>query len=265
MTRQAQHRLPPLAAWAITLAGACSSHPQPGPVLPEPEPIVEPPPPPPPPQQRAPGELAAALDALAKRNYDAAYAHLLDVVELCGGTPLGQQALLLIAAAELDPRNPDPRRGLAVQSAALLLDEIQDGSWLRQFTESLYLISLRLGATRPGPADPDAAELGWRLMGREAAAAEAGGVGALQNEDPAEWARVESANPTHSATGGLGKAGEASGYCEAAWPTASQRSPVATLPTLSSSSYPSQLAALRERVRELEQELERIRRIVTRR
>jgi len=217
-------------AGALTGATACASAPPPQPPIPDPKPVVQPPPPPPPPEAEAPGKLELAVAALDERNYDAAHARLLEVVDLCGSAPLGQQALLLMAVAELDPRNPDPRWDLAAESTALLWEETNGRGWAHTLTESLYMIALRLGARNAGPSDAEAAELEWRVRAAPAGAA------------------------------------ESRAYCGPAWPTRLSPPTVSTpedgLPSLNGSSYPTQVAELRRRLRELEEELERIRRIV---
>lgn len=290
-----------IAASALILIAACSSNPEPGPVVPDPTPAVEaPPPPPPPPQAEAPDKLQSALEALRKSDYAAAYARLIEVVELCGSAPLGQQALLLIAATELDPRNPDPRRSLAAESTSLLLGELDSMTWARQFAESFYLIGRRLGARQLGAEDTEALELGWLFRngyGRQPPDERADGeASTLMDEDPREWAEVESMSSetdyalsgpqadrddTLAARTGVlsGRSGtgssrstvsatrerrnEASPHCEALWTTPSVAEGQGVLPSLPGSSYPAQVAALRRRVRELEEELVRIRRIVS--
>ena len=228
-------------AGALSGATACASTPPPQPIVPEPKPVVQPPPPPPPPEAEAPGKLELAVAALDERNYDAAHARLLEVVDLCGSAPLGQQALLLMAVAELDPRNPDPRRDLAAESTALLWAETDGQGWTHTITESLYLIALRLGARNSGPTDAEAAELKWRVRAAPTGAAESYAAGAAP-------------------------AGAATSYCGPLWPTRlpspATSAPEDALPSLNGSSYPAQVAALRRHVRELEEELERIRRIV---
>lgn len=236
-------------AGALTGAAACASAPPPQPPVPEPKPVVQPPPPPPPPEAEAPGKLELAMAALDERNYDAAHARLLEVVDLCGSAPLGQQALLLMAVAELDPRNPDPRRDLAAESTALLWEETYGRGWAHTITESLYLIALRLGARNAGPTDAEAAELEWRVRAAPAGAAESHATGhALAGSGDS------SADPL------------ATSYCGPVWPTRlpppTTSAPQDRLPSLNGSSYPAQVAELRRRVRELEEELERIRRIV---
>jgi hypothetical protein len=221
-------------AGALTGAAACASTPPPQLLVPEPKPVVQPPPPPPPPEAEAPGKLELAVAALDGRNYDAAHARLLEVVDLCGSAPLGQQALLLMAVAELDPRNPDPRRDLAAESTALLWEETYARGWAHTLAESLYMIALRLGAGNAGPTDAEAAELEWRVRAA-----------------PAGDSSADSLSTS---------------YCGPVWPTRltppTTSAPEDLLPSLNGSSYPAQVAELRRRVRELEEELERIRRIV---
>jgi len=291
-SRRRSYPHPGLAASAVILIAACSSNPEPSPVVPDPAPAVEaPPPPPPPPQAEAPDKLQAALEALGKSDYTAAYARLMEVVELCGSAPLGQQALLLIAATELDPRNPDPRRSLAAESTSLLLGELDSMSWAGQFAESFYLIGRRLGAQQLGAEDTEALELGWLFQhgyGRQSPdKPEDGEASTLMDEDSREWAEVESMSSetdyalsgphtgrNDTVAGSTGSAGsaarergdEASPHCAALWaaPSVGDGQGVAgVLPSLPGSSYPAQVTALRRRVRELEEELERIRRIVS--
>ncbi len=270
----------------MILIAACSSNPEPSPVVPDPTPAVEAPPaPPPPPQAEAPDKLQAALEALGKSDYTAAYARLMEVVELCGSAPLGQQALLLIAATELDPRNPDPRRSLAAESTSLLLGKLDSMSWAGQFAESFYLIGRRLGAQQLGAADTEALELGWLFRygyGRQPPdKPEDREASTLMDEDSREWAEVESiSSETDYALSGphtgrddtvstgsttRERRDEASPHCEALWaaPSVGDGQGVQGLPSLPGSSFPAQVTVLRRRVRELEEELERIRRIVS--
>lgn len=234
-----------IAASAVILIAACSSNPVPGPVVPDPTAAVEAPPPaPPPPQAEAPDKLKAALEALGKSDYTVAHARLMEIVELCGSAPLGQQAVLLIAATELDPRNPDPRGSLAAESTSLLLGELDSMSWAGQFAESFYLIGRRLGAQQLGAEDTEALELGWLFRH---------GYGRQPPDEPEDGEASTLMD-------------EASLHCEALWAAPSvgdSQGVQGVLPSLPGSSYPAQVTALRRQVRELEEELERIRRIVS--
>ncbi|UCG76041.1 MAG: hypothetical protein JSV95_01645 [Gemmatimonadota bacterium] len=258
-----------ITATAMIGAGGCASNPQPQPIAPEPQAHVDlPTPPPPAPRSEAAARLQTALAELEGSNFDAAHGELLEVIDLCGSEPLGQQALLLIAAAELDPRNPNPGRSLAAESTALLLDEPGIAPWLRTVTESLYLIALRLGASVPGTSDPEAADLASRFRKT--------GVMAVADENPAEWQQIEAMADGRydEAPAGMRRADETvtadlliedrGGHCEAAWPASPRPVPMAGLPTFRGASYPAQIADLRKQVQALEEEVERLRRIVTR-
>lgn len=258
-------------AVASTLLAGCASHPPPEPVVVEPERSTEAAPlSAPQPERQAPATFEEALYALRDRSYDDAHASLIEVLDLCGHSPLSQQALLLIASSELDPRNPNPRRSMAAEAAAILLRDAATPSWTRQLGESLYLLALKLGARRPGPADLEASELGALYGGIGSSPAEAT-LYDLIDEDPAELARVDKerakssyvvTRPTTSHQDRL-RVGSASEHCSARWPDLWDRRPTARLPSLASSPYPARVQALRSRVEELEAELERIRRIVT--
>lgn len=190
------------------------------------------------PGSRAPlpaeGTVAPARDepgvgvarAVASGERDVAYARVLETLERCGTRPLGQQALLLLAASELDPRNPDPRLPLALRSAQLVLQASEPEAWARVLAESLYLLALRIGAREPGAYAADEAELGVRVR--------------KGNERAAFPVDEE---------------------CEALpWP-AGPTAEVGDPPALQGPSYPARIDRLRRRVAELESELERLRRI----
>lgn len=168
--------------------------------------------------------LGPLTEALEARNHDALYARVLQVLERCGTRPLGQQALLLLAVGELDPRNPDPRPSLALESTELVLRGAEPGSWMRPLAESLYLIARRLGAEKAGTYAADESELRFR-----------------------------------SEKGNDGSSKEPPVACEAApWPEAGGG---VDPPAFRERSYPARVAQLRRKVAELEEELERLRRI----
>lgn len=255
------------------LLAACSSNPPPEPLAVEPEPAVEPTPvAPAPPEQAAPDFMDEALFALRDRNYSGAHDNLIEVLELCGQSPLGQQALLLVAAAELDPRNPSPRRSLASEATGLLLTDAATPSWARQLGESLYLLALRTGAKAPSLGDLESSELAGLYGGLRGLSSADIALYELMDENPTELARVDPGQGTGKSDAGARsevnpdprlRSGSASEYCSARWPDVWDRRPTDRLPSLGSSPYPAQVQALRARVLELEEELERIRRIVT--
>lgn len=98
--------------------------------------------------------LDAGALALRQAEFEAARERLAAVRLVCGEARLGRQALLLLAALELDPRNPaaDPDRAAAF--AARYLARFETFPWTRPVAEQLYLQALRAGG-RPTPSvDP---------------------------------------------------------------------------------------------------------------
>ncbi len=110
----------------------------------------------------APGakqRLAHALAVLDSGQYAPAAQELQALAQSYPDRALGRQALLSAAAAELDPRNPDRQldRGAALMTQYLESSGTND--WLHPVAQTLYLLSLELGATveRAQQADADAA------------------------------------------------------------------------------------------------------------
>lgn len=91
--------------------------------------------------------LSTGLVALEEADYNIAYDNLLEVRSVCGDSPLGQQALLVLAAAELDPRNPQRQIELAAEFAAHYLGLPNRAAWAQPLAESLYLLSMEIGAS----------------------------------------------------------------------------------------------------------------------
>lgn len=216
----------PLVACAAALWGACASAPPDEPVPLQLDPV---------PLHATPTvirdaateryrELSAAVE---DGNRAAAYAVLLDLVELCGTASLARRSLLLASAAELDPRGSGQRPALAVEYAALVLLSGEPDPWTRRVAEALYLLGQRLGGARPDPGDLDAQEIRWRV---ERAA----------ERTPPRGCRADP-------------------VLAGAPPSPEEAEP--SLPTANVSSYPVTIAELRRQVASLEQELERLRRI----
>lgn len=86
-----------------------------------------------------------ALGELADARFGAAEEALASVRERCGDAPLGRQALLLTAALELDPRNPDRRLDLGTELAGRYLQLPEQEGWIRPTASSLYLLGRELG------------------------------------------------------------------------------------------------------------------------
>lgn len=89
--------------------------------------------------------LDAGALALRRAEFEAARERLVSVRRLCGEARLGRQALLLLSALELDPRNPGGDPGLAAAYAARYLARPETFPWTRPVAEQLYLQALRLG------------------------------------------------------------------------------------------------------------------------
>lgn len=108
------------------------------------------------------GWLDAGALALRRGEFDRAGEALAEVRRTCGEARLGRQALLLIAALEMDPRNPsgDPDRAAAL--AGHWLTRPETFPWTRPVAETLYMQALRAGG---GPyAEPAAAPAGVREL-----------------------------------------------------------------------------------------------------
>lgn len=111
------------------------------------------------PPERGPGErlmdAAAALDA---GDFRTAYPELAWIYSRCPASRVGRDALLLMAASELDPRNdarrPDVGAALAAEYLVLPSAPVE----MVPVAETLYLLARELGAAAPSispPAFPD--------------------------------------------------------------------------------------------------------------
>lgn len=103
--------------------------------------------------------LRSALVALDSGQYAAATSELLALSDEYPDRVVGRQALLSAAAAKVDPRNPQRQLD---EGAALLgryLRRSTPGDWVQPQVESLYLLSLELGAAaeRAEQAEAEAA------------------------------------------------------------------------------------------------------------
>jgi hypothetical protein len=100
---------------------------------------------------------AARLDdgalALTQGDFEAAHERLLEARETCGDALLGRQALLLLGALELDPRNPRRSPDQGAEHTARYLSYPETFPWTRPLAESLYLLALELGASKPETTD----------------------------------------------------------------------------------------------------------------
>ena len=86
------------------------------------------------------------LEALARGDYRVAYEHLSWVAEHHSHEKYGQQALLTLAAMELDPRNQGRRIDVGSDMAANYLRLPEKPLWTQPVAQTLYLRSLELDA-----------------------------------------------------------------------------------------------------------------------
>src|SRR5690606_28231557 len=90
--------------------------------------------------------LEAGLAALAANDRVTADEHLRWVYERHANEPVGKRALIAMASAELDPRNPTRRLWASAERAALFLAHEDAPRWLQPVAETLCLLALELGA-----------------------------------------------------------------------------------------------------------------------
>jgi hypothetical protein len=117
--------------------------------------------------------LEQGLTALKAGEYESAYEHLLWVAGNHEAEAVGRQALLALTAAELDPRNPNRRLGVAAGLAARYLRGEAPGGWTEPVAESIYLIALELGALEERVAQAEAERLAAERRARTGGSAQA--------------------------------------------------------------------------------------------
>lgn len=103
-------------------------------------------------------QLEAGLAALEQGEYSRARSHFGWVYSTNWDRPVGRYALLALIAADIDPRNPDRRLDGAADLAARLIVSPDAPGWTGALAESIYLVALELGAdearlARAIPAD----------------------------------------------------------------------------------------------------------------
>ena len=109
--------------------------------------------------------LEYGLAALDDGDYAGAAEQFAPVAAICPVDELGSRALLLLAASELDGRNPDGRANAAAELAAFHLSRNGRDAWSGALAEELYVIAVDLGAD-PIPVDevPDARVIWTRYL-----------------------------------------------------------------------------------------------------
>lgn len=98
----------------------------------------------------------AGLTALRAGDYAAASEHLGWVAERNAGDAVGQQALLMVAALEMDPRNPNRRLPLGSDLTGSYLKLERTPAWTTPVAETLYLLAVELGAAEDRAAQAEA-------------------------------------------------------------------------------------------------------------
>ena len=93
----------------------------------------------------AESELARGIAAIRSQNYTSAREILEPVYRAHYMDRAGQQALLLLTIADLDPRNQERRLYAASDYASSLLNIKDTPEWERGVAETLYLLSQELG------------------------------------------------------------------------------------------------------------------------
>jgi hypothetical protein len=97
-------------------------------------------------ESRGEERLEQGLEALARGDYRTAHEHLSWVVQYDADDKHGQQAMLALAALEMDPRNPARRIGAGADVAAAYIGLQDKPAWTLPVAQTLYLLSLELGA-----------------------------------------------------------------------------------------------------------------------
>lgn len=197
--------------------------------------------------------LAQALNALEREDYRTAFDGLVWVYSHYPTEPVGQQALLALAAAEMDPRNPSRRLGVGSELAASYLGLPATPNWTEPVAETLYLLALELGAAEMRVARAEA-EREQAEAGRARARIEA-----RQAQAETRRAEVEAQRAEVEAQRAEAEARQARGAAEAAPPRPLPRLPGPPV-TARMRELERERDRLAGRVTELERELERIRR-----
>jgi DNA repair exonuclease SbcCD ATPase subunit len=102
-------------------------------------------------------QLEAGAEAVQEQEYARARGLLEPLVYDRAHERVGQQALLLMLAAELDNRNPQRRLWAAADMAGRLLATDGVESWMVPVAESYYLLAMELGAAEERIAEAESA------------------------------------------------------------------------------------------------------------
>ncbi len=97
-------------------------------------------------ESRGEKRLEEALEALARGDYRTAHEGLSWVAEHDADDRHGQQAVLTLAALEMDPRNPARRIAVGADVAATYLRMSETPAWTLPVAQTFYLLGLELGS-----------------------------------------------------------------------------------------------------------------------
>lgn len=98
------------------------------------------------------------VQALSNGDYNTARSELSWVAQHYSGNDEGQRALLILAALEMDPRNPTRRTDVGADLAASFLRLPERDTWVDPVAQTLYLLDLELGAAEQRAEAAEAAQ-----------------------------------------------------------------------------------------------------------
>ena len=101
-------------------------------------------------------QFDAGIAALQRGDYATANRSLNWVIERHGDEQIGKKALLVVAALEVDPRNPQRRLALGSDLAGAYLQKNSEADWSQPVAQALYLLSLEMGAAEERISEAEA-------------------------------------------------------------------------------------------------------------
>lgn len=99
--------------------------------------------------------------AMESGDFRLAAERLAPVAAICPVDALGRQAMLLLAASELDPANPARRPDAAAELAAFQLARRAEGEWEGALASRLYTLALDYGARPIAASEVPGPEVVW--------------------------------------------------------------------------------------------------------
>ena len=159
--------------------------------------------------------LEYGVRALEEGDYRAALERIAPIAAICPTDELGRSAMLLLATAELDPRNPNGRPDVAAELTAFQLARRAEGQWEGAAAAHLYTLALDYGAEAltaheiPGPG------IIWDRYLTEPAVAEAP-IGADATDGTPTEADVTEAQRAARATRAVNDAADGGPRCDVA-------------------------------------------------